>query len=258
MKRKYNDVMLTNMKIDKALNPYAPLVWLIAIATFCIGLYIGTSMMGSPLLYVPALALWGILLYFVAMIVRGRRIFLLVLCDSYAALAAIVYIFSLGAVGFLDTDDSIAYATIVGQFCFVILALFFVVVLRHIYKATSKIESGFTYRALIGLLWVIVCSIVLLSVSAIVFVPIYVMDSIDITIPFTLLGLLFMVIGVVSRKMFARIPALILFVVLGIASIAMLLQDPSQKQYLYVTASICILAFLSLAPGLSWRRVRKS
>lgn len=250
--------MVDKIKTNKLAGFNFYVIWMVAFVTFCIVIYVLTSLMGSPLLYVPGFIVWGVLSYWAVMALRGRYTFLLLLADGYMLLAALVYCSSLLAVGFLNADDSTAYAAIVGQFCFVILALFFAMVLRHIYKATSKIESGFTYRALIGLLWVIVCGIVLLSVSAIVFVPIYVMDSIDITIPFTLLGLLFMVIGVVSRKMFARIPALILFVVLGIASIAMLLQDPSQKQYLYVTASICILAFLSLAPGLSWRRVRKS
>lgn len=244
--RKYNDGMVNKIKTNKlsGFNFYA--VWLIAVATFCMVAYVLTSLMGSPFLYIPGFIAWGLLLYCAVMILSGNRVLLLVLGCSYAILSAATYILSLGAVGFLDTNDSGAYATIVGQFCFVIFALIFAFTLKYVYEATSSARDSFVYRMFAGFLWVIVSGMALIGVSVIVYVPIYVMNSIDIAIPFTLFGLACMLIEIVSRKRIAGLISFITFIVLGAAATGILLQDPSRKQYLYVIASICILALLSL------------
>jgi len=250
--------MVDKIKTNKLTGFNFYVIWLIAFVTFCIVVYVLTSLMGSSLLYVPGFIVWGVLSYWAVMALRGRYTFLLLLADGYMLLAALVYCSSLLAVGFLNADDSTAYAIIVAQFCFAILALIFAFMLRHVYGVVSSLRQGLLYRILNGILWVTGGGMAVIGALVALSAPVYVADSVEVGVPLMSLGLICMLSGIVSKKRLFMFAAFGVFAILGIASTATLLQDSSQKQYLYVTASICILALLSLALGLSWRRVRKS
>ncbi len=248
--------MINKIKTNKLTGFNLYVIWLIAIVTFCIVIYVLASLMVSPLLYVSGFIVWGVLSYWVAMALRGRYTFLLLLADGYALLAALVYCSSLLAVGYLNTDDSTAYAIIVAQFCFAILGLVFAFMLRYVYGIISLTKRDLLYRILNGVLWVTAGGMAVIGTLVALSAPIYVADLVEVSIPLISLGLICMLSGIVSKMRPFMFAAFGIFAILGIASTATLLQDPSQKQYLYITASIYILALLSLLPWIM-KRARK-
>lgn len=234
------------------------LIWLIAIATFCIGLYVSFCLMGSPLLYVPGFIAWGLLSYFAIMALRGSRVFLLLLADGYAILSAMLFYPILPAVGFLKASNSTIYADIAWQVFFLEVALIFAFVLRHIYKTTLPATKDIVPRLLNGILWFVAGSVVVVGTLVALFQPVYVGKSvIDIATPLTVLGIIFLLVGSVRRKWVLTMVAFIAFLAVGSYSVYALLQNQSQGQYLYVITNSATLALAALLT-LTNRGVRRA
>lgn len=236
--------------MTQSLPRYVYLTWLIAIATFCIGPYVGLNLMESPLLYVPGFIAWGVLSYFAIMALRGSRVFLLLLAGGYAVLSAMLFYSILPAIGFLRASNSVAYAGIAWQIVFLEIALIFAFVLRHIYRATKPASKGLVSRLLSGILWFAAGSAAVVGTLVALFQPVYIGGSaIDITAPLTVLGLVLVLIGVKRRKWVLAMTAFVTFLLVGSFAVYALLQNQSQGQYLYVIANSATLALVAL---LAW------
>jgi hypothetical protein len=250
--------MVSKTKKIQFSRRYVYLTWLIAIATFCIGLYVSFCLMESPLLYVPGFIAWGLLSYFAIMALRGSRVFLLLLADGYAILSAMLFYPILPAIGFLKASNSTIYAGIAWQVFFLEVALIFAFVLRHIYRTTMPANKDIVPRILSGFFWFVTGSVVVIGTLVALFQPVYVGNStIDITAPLTMLGLVLVLIGAVRRKWILSMTAFVVFLVVGSYAVYALLQNQSQGQYLYVITNSATLALAAL---LTWttRGVRRA
>lgn len=242
--------MVNKIKMAQLLPRYVFLTWLIAIATFCIGPYVGLNLMESPLLYVPGFIIWGILSYFAIMVLRGSRVSLLLLASGYAILSAMLFFSILPAIGFLKASNSVASAGIAWQIVFLEIALIFAFVLRHIYRVTTPANKGLMPRLLNGVLWFATGSVAIVGTLVALFQPVYIGGSaIDITAPLTVLGLVLVLIGAKCRKWVLTMIAFVTFLLVGSFAVYALLQNQSQGQYLYVIANSATLALAALLAG---------